>query len=333
MHSIHRSFSHIYLEKAAKHDRLAQEILQKFPNSNLIEIDSYKEIFNRKRQDWRLQKAAPKLILARKKDDFLYPGSRFTPSFDNYNFFYNTLMMNCIYDCHYCYLQGMYPSANVVCFTNLEDYFTATDQYLSRHSQIYLSISYDTDLLAFEGLFPYTARWIEYASGKKNLLIEVRTKSANFKAIQEYEPQKNIILAWTLSPQTVIERYETKTPSLKARLSSIQEALSCGWPVRLCFDPMLIFDGWEDAYSELFATVRKEIDLSRVKDISIGTFRMNSDFYKELREARTDSDLVHFPFQQKAGTVGYNEENRQNLLNFARSQLLETIPAERIYFS
>lgn len=30
-------------------------------------------------------------------------------------------MMNCIFDCEYCYLKGMYPSGNLVVFVNLED--------------------------------------------------------------------------------------------------------------------------------------------------------------------------------------------------------------------
>ena len=36
-------------------------------------------------------------------------------------------MFNCIYDCDYCYLQGMYPSANIVVFVNHEDFFDAVD--------------------------------------------------------------------------------------------------------------------------------------------------------------------------------------------------------------
>mgnify|MGYP006970641936 FL=1 len=30
-------------------------------------------------------------------------------------------MMNCIYDCSYCYLKGMYPSGHMVLFVNIED--------------------------------------------------------------------------------------------------------------------------------------------------------------------------------------------------------------------
>ena len=54
--------------------------------------------------------------------------------------------MNCIFDCEYCYLKGMYPSANIVVFVNLEDIFAEVAQKLENHS-LYLCVSHDTDLL------------------------------------------------------------------------------------------------------------------------------------------------------------------------------------------
>ena len=33
--------------------------------------------------------------------------------------YYFSHMLNCIYDCKYCFLQGMFNSANFVIFTNL----------------------------------------------------------------------------------------------------------------------------------------------------------------------------------------------------------------------
>ena len=32
-------------------------------------------------------------------------------------------MLNCVYDCSYCFLQGMFNSANYLVFVNYEDYF------------------------------------------------------------------------------------------------------------------------------------------------------------------------------------------------------------------
>ena len=58
-------------------------------------------------------------------------------------------MMNCVFDCEYCYLKGMYPSGNVVLFVNLDDIFDEVYKLLQKHP-VYLCVSYDTDLLAVE---------------------------------------------------------------------------------------------------------------------------------------------------------------------------------------
>ena len=40
----------------------------------------------------------------------------------NSNNFYFSHMYNCLYDCEYCFLQGMYSSADYVLFVNYEDF-------------------------------------------------------------------------------------------------------------------------------------------------------------------------------------------------------------------
>ena len=91
-------------------------VLSKFKNNQVINIEKYTEILNRNQQDFKLQKLSPKLILAVKKDGFIYKGSDVLPSFGHNHFYYNSVIQNCIYDCDYCYLQGMYNSANIVVF-------------------------------------------------------------------------------------------------------------------------------------------------------------------------------------------------------------------------
>lgn len=115
-------FSHIYVEEDIKNNPFTKEILSKFPKAEIIEIEHYKDKFNPYSQNFRAQKNSQKLILAQKEPPFLYEASDLIQKQDK-NFLYTTPMLNCIYDCHYCFLQGMYPSSNVVLFVNLEDFF------------------------------------------------------------------------------------------------------------------------------------------------------------------------------------------------------------------
>ena len=143
-----------------------------------IFIEHYKDLFNRSHQNFAKQKKAPALILAKKTGTLIYKGAPVCQSFGNEHFYYTSCMMNCIYHCDYCYLQGMYPSGHVVVFVNLEDYFNELQLLLQQHS-IYLCISYDTDLLALESRFGFVKQWLLFASKYNNLSLEIRTKSGN----------------------------------------------------------------------------------------------------------------------------------------------------------
>ncbi len=118
----------------------------------MIEIDHYKDVFNRSRQDYALQHESQKLILAVQKGNLIYPGAPVCQNFGNEHFYYTSQMMNCIYDCEYCYLKGMYPSGNMVIFVNPEDTFREVTEILKDHP-MYICVSYDTDLLTFEPIW------------------------------------------------------------------------------------------------------------------------------------------------------------------------------------
>ncbi|MGE0494799.1 MAG: radical SAM protein [Vulcanimicrobiota bacterium] len=323
------SFSHIYVEGRARGHAATEAILNRFPRAAQIAIDDYKEVFNRGYQAWRLQKKGPKLILAARRDEFLYPCSDIAPSFGHPHFYYNTLMLNCLYDCDYCYLQGTYPSANLVMFVNLADYFEATDAVLARHP-LYMCISYDTDLLGLEGIYPYSRRWIEYASIRPDLLIEIRTKSANFRLLRDLAPSPNVVLAWTLSPQPVAERFEPLTPGLEQRLKSMQQAAAAGWPVRLCLDPLLRVPNWQQVYSEFLDRLEHSLDWSKVRDASVGVFRMNRDFLKRIRRQRQDSPIIHYPYVQENRIVTYDSQTRTQMTEMVRERLVAHLGHEKV---
>ena len=61
----------IYIEDAIKNHPRTKFILNKFKKSRIIEINNYGEIFNKRNQNFRIQKANPDLILAHKKNSFI----------------------------------------------------------------------------------------------------------------------------------------------------------------------------------------------------------------------------------------------------------------------
>lgn len=326
-------FSHIYIEKKAYHYPLTQQILAALnkQQSSTIPIEHYKDVFNRTGQSFPLQKQAPALILAVKEGRLVYEGAPVCQSFGHEYFYYTSCMMNCIYDCEYCYLQGMYPSAHIVVFVNLPDIFAEVSRLLKQHP-LYLCISYDTDLLAMESKLGIVHEWMKFAASQPDLTIELRTKSANFNSIQDVSPNSKFILAWTLSPDEITCRYEHRTPSLKQRIKCIKKALEYGHPVRLCFDPMIYVSDWEHAYHQLIQQIHQEIDLTKVTDISIGVFRIGADYMTAMRKQRKDSAIVNYPYCNDNGVFHMETERTRAMLSLVKQELLQYVSEEKMFF-
>jgi DNA repair photolyase len=125
---------------------------------------------------------------------------------------------------------------------------------LEKHP-VYLCISYDTDLLAAEGLTGYAREWADFAASHPDLTIEIRTKSAHRQIWDNLPALPGLIYAFTISPQPVIERFEHGTPDLENRLESAAAAMRCEHPVRLCFDPILYLPDWQTHYQEMAGMV------------------------------------------------------------------------------
>lgn len=324
-------FSHIYIEREIRDHFIIKRILARFPVAEVVEINHYKDIFCRSRQNYGIQKNSPSLILAGKQQNLVYEGAPVCQSFGNSHFYYTSSVMNCIYDCEYCYLQGMYPSANMVVFVNLEDIFEQVEILLKKHP-VYLCVSYDTDLLALENILGYTERWFDFASKQEELTIEVRTKSANISVLDRFQPLENVILAWTLSPQRLSEAYEHHVPSFGQRLDCIKRAISKGFKVRLCFDPMIYCRDWKQQYSEMINTVFEQLPADCINDISIGVFRIPQDYLKRMRKQAPASEVIQFPFENDSGVYHYGTALTNEMISFACDLLIaKGITEEKIF--
>ncbi len=326
------NFSHIYIEDDVSDHENTIKILSHFKTSKTIKISNYKEIFNRKGQDFVLQKESMKLVLAKKRDGFLYNGAEVCEDFGNDNFYYTASIMNCVYNCEYCYLQGMYPSGYIVVFVNIEDTFFELKKMLSIKKNIYLCISYDTDLLAVEGITGFVSKWMAFAQQNDNLKIELRTKCSNYTVFESQLPLENFILSWTLSPEEIIHQFEKNTSSLQNRLNAIKKTMRMGWRVRLCFDPIIQVDGWQNMYEKMVKQVFDEVDGTGLEDISIGVFRISKDYMKNILSKRPNSSIINFPFTCIDGVMTYSDELRQEMIQLVYKEVEQHVSRDKIYY-
>ena len=105
-------FSAIYIESEVRDHPRSREILARYRGLPHIECERYGEIFNRKSQNFRLQKENPALILARKHGHKVLPAPG-GYGFDATDSHYFSHMLNCVYDCRYCFPSRHVPAAPI----------------------------------------------------------------------------------------------------------------------------------------------------------------------------------------------------------------------------
>lgn len=106
----------IYLESKAKDFPQTKSILKKLPHAEILEIDHYKNIFDKNIGN---QQLTPALIIAKQENPKLIP----VPDHYGYpgkSFFFKT-SLNCVFDCEYCYLKGNFKTQYPVIFVNYEE--------------------------------------------------------------------------------------------------------------------------------------------------------------------------------------------------------------------
>ena len=324
-------FSHIYVEKKILNNKNTLEILSKFKDVKIIEIENYKEVFSSNNQDFHLQKLGQKLILASNKANMIYEGAVVCESFENDNFYYTSSIINCVYDCEYCYLQGVYSSGNIVIFVDIEKVFEEVEELYNKLKTLYLCISYDTDLLAIENICGFSEKWYYFIEDKKDLKIELRTKSGNIDKFLNLKPLDNFIIAFTLSPENLALKNEKYTASFKNRVKAIKELQEKGWKVRICIDPLIYSDNFEKNYSQMIEYLFNEIDKEKVIDVSIGVFRISKEYLKKMRNQNQNSEILYYPFEYIDGVYTYSDKTKSYMINFIKEQFLKYIDEKKIY--
>ena len=329
----------IYIERAVADHPRTVEILRRFPKATRIDCERYGEIFNRRAQNFRLQKRRPALILARKD------GRRILETPAGYGIggernYYFSHMLNCLYDCRYCFLQGMYRSAHYVLFVNYEDFFAdvaatvAADCEVDGEDPSTFFSGYDCDSLAFEGVTGFVAAALPFFRHLEGSVLELRTKSVRIEPLRSFEPWDGAVVAMSFTPQAISERLEHGVPSVARRIDALAELAERGWPVGLRFDPLIYVDDYHEPYRELFESVFARVPGEAVHSVSFGPFRLPTGFFRRVERLYPDEPLFAGAFEQHGGGAGggammsYPLDIEEDMIAWCTGELRRHVPDE-----
>ncbi len=296
----------LYLQKSQKNNPITSHILSQFPSAKILEIDHYKNIF-----DKNIVANTQKSLVIGEVNNAILEAPRWYGHIWHGYFFKNSL--NCVYDCSYCYLKGAFKNDLQVFFVNYDEIKKQIDEKISEirmtsNDPIWFYSSDYSDNLATDYLTKFSENFIPFFDGKQNVFMEIRTKSINVKPLLSLSPNTNVEIAFSLNPQEVIAKYERKTPSLDLRIAAINTLLHAGWKVWIRFIPLLEIENYQEIYTDFLKYITKKIDFSQISSVFIGGLLFTQKDYNTLLKKEPYFDLL---YKLENSNDGFYRENEQ----------------------
>ena len=324
-------FSTLYIEEAIYDHPLSEKIRQRFQQATIITIERYGEVFNRKAQNFRLQKKQPALILAHKHGNYVLPTPPTYGIGAKHNY-YMSHMLNCVYDCRYCFLQGMYHSAHTVLFVNYDDFQQQIANTLATLTESSCFFSgYDCDSLALEPISGYVEHLLPFFARYPQAELELRTKSTQIRLLLKQPALNNVVVAFSLTPTAITNALEHKTPSVERRIDAMQKLAQHGWPIGLRFDPLIYTADYQQQYQQLFTNVFTALPEANIHSVTLGLFRLPAPFFKKIQQLYPDEPLFANTFTERDKLISYPATIEKAMRDFCADELMNYIKPEQLF--
>ena len=327
----------LLLEEGVEEYPLAQEVLSRLPD---IPRQKFQDISMLTQQMKSSQydvfgEGKKRLALSRFKGSFLKKCPGISPGMVCCNYYVVNLAKNCIYDCSYCFLQDFLGNNPMqVAYVNVEDLLVELEEVFTQYPDRNFRVGTGelTDSLALDAIVPYTAYLLPFFNQQSNAVLELKTKSDQIANLLDHSDPTNIIVSWSLNPQTVIDQEEKGTPSLAQRLESAKACLDKGYRIGFHFDPIILIPGWEDAYQQLVNILCDSLPIAKVEWVSLGSFRYRPSLKSIIKNRHPQTHLFtseHLP--SKDGKFRYLRPLRNHDYKTIRGYLKSRLEELNIY--
>ena len=317
----------IYVEAGIREHERTRRLLERLGRREVIDIEHFGEVFNPRAQNFRLQKKNPAIIIARKnKGQVLAAPSGYGLGGDH-NYYFSH-MLNCMYDCRYCFLQGMYQSAHQVLFINYEDFAAEIRRIADRHAgePVWFYSGYDCDSLANDPMTQFCDYFIPLIESVDNAWMELRTKSTQIRELLNREPVQRIVTAFSFTDATSHARLEHGVPSIEKRVDAMARLAERGWPIGLRFDPIVYHPDYQQGFVALLDQIFARVEPNSIHSASLGSFRLTRNHFRDVAGLYPDEPLFAQQMALDNGIVSYPREREREMIEFCESKLLERLP-------
>lgn len=230
-------------------------------------------------------------------------------------------------DCTYCYLQSYLlrnPTSKL--FTNVVDLFQEIEAKAKSEPQRLFRIGTGElmDSLVWDELTDFTLEIVPFFARFPNLLLELKSKFANVDNLVALKNKHcgQTVVSWSVNAREITERDEAFTSSLEERIDAACRVIDAGYRVGLHFDPLILFEGWEDGYRDIIRYIFSRISPKNIAWVSVSTLRYKREM-QEMMLNRFPTSKIPFGEQitGKDNKLRYIQPLRIKLVRFVWNEL------------
>ena len=327
-------FRRILVESHLRDSPRVSSITRRFPQAHVAHIDRVEDYFSKVKKDYLQKRTDLRLFLGEKKRGALVKRAPNAYGVLGHPHFYFVNAYNCIYECNYCYLQGYFHSPDVVLFLNYKDMVAKAKEIIKAQGNnppVWFHAGEFSDSLALSHLTDELKTYADFFAHHPRAFLELRTKSANTKALLGIPPIPNMITSFSLSPEDKINNNDLKTPSLKSRLLAMKRIKAHGHKLAIHFDPIIYDESILEAYRALLSSLHAELDLTSMEYVSLGVVRFTKDVYTEVKRNYPGSKILSLVGEEE-NLARYPRPMRLWIMNRIKEMILSYgVRADLVY--
>ncbi|KQT53493.1 radical SAM protein [Methylobacterium sp. Leaf456] len=254
----------IFLEPAVADFPRGREILARFPDATRIEVPSHWNIPSLHGnagsvEDWvRIKRST--LVLGVKKGLAMRPNGR------SAHFIAPSISNGCAMACAYCYVPRRKGFSNPISlFVNVEAVAAAITRHAAKQGPLpqpdqvddaawVYDLGENGDLSVDAMLCDNVRDLVALFRALPNAKASFATKWVN-RDLLDYDPRGRTRIRFSLMPARIAKIVDVRTAPIPERIAAIDDFLAAGYEVHVNFSPVILYEGWEADWAELFTEI------------------------------------------------------------------------------
>lgn len=266
----------IFIERSAGAYPLTKRILERCPEVPVVYVDDAASLIKRFRDDPPPAfNGKRSLLLCRNRGRFLEACPGTGRQYRCCLYLILNTGLGCPLGCTYCVLQAYLNNPFLTLFVNRDDMFRELEHSARLAPGRFMRIGTGEymDSLALEHLTGFVPAIADFFRQRPHLVLELKTKTVDTGCLQEHDYSDVFIVSWSLNAEKICTCEEAGAAPLIERIMAARALIERGYRVGFHFDPLIVFEGWEEGYRSVVELLKKHIAPDRVAWISIGSLR------------------------------------------------------------